>query len=62
MGISNCCCVTDENLKKESSSEMLNLGILKPKQGKKYQLLCLRGHEIIFYKKVKENYEHYSST
>ena len=50
---SSCCCVTDENIKKEKSSEMLNFGILKPKEGKKYQLLCIRGHEIVFFKKVK---------
>ena len=61
MGLSNCCCVTDDSLKKEKSSEMLNLGILKPKEGRKFQLLCIRGHEIIFYKKVKENYEHRES-
>ena len=52
-----CCCESNESIKNERRSEMQTFGIMKPKEGRKYQLLCLRGHEIVFYKHVKENYE-----
>ena len=29
----------------------------KPKEGKKFQLLCQRGHEIAFHKSAKPNYD-----
>ena len=56
MGTENCCCSCmggEKNLEEERANEVF----LKPKEGKKFQLLCLKGHEIVFFKTVKQNYE-----
>ena len=57
MGGNCCCCDASSSLNKEKGNEIENLDIQRPKDGKKFQLLCIRGHEIVFYNKVKENIE-----
>ena len=44
-----CCCISDTT---DKSNE--TLAESRPKEGKRYQLLCLKGHEIVFYKSLKE--------
>ena len=45
----DCCCMSASTVDKSNEA----LVSFKPKEGKKYQLLCLKGHEIIFYTQVK---------
>ena len=43
----------EKTLAEERNHEVL----YRPKEGKKFQLLCLKGHEIVFYQNVKQHYE-----
>ena len=49
----DCCCMSVSTVDKSNEA----LVSFRPKEGKKYQLLCLKGHEIIFYTHVKAHLE-----
>ena len=54
--VAYCCCTVggDETLRREQDSQVENPIIARPKDGKKFQLLCSRGHEIVFFDHLKE--------
>ena len=47
-----CCCTGKDIVAQEKNNPMENL-LNRPLEGKKYQLLCPRGHKIVFFKHLK---------